>query len=139
MVSETIEVSLFFANYGFHPRAGVEPPTPCPPNLSEAQKKEFFKASELASRFRTILDQVIALSKQSQDRYELNANKKRTDAPKYKPGDRVMLNMGHMVTGRPSEKLAPKWEGPFTILKASSHAVTLRLPVNMKVFNTFHV
>jgi hypothetical protein len=37
------------------------------------------------------------------------------------------------------EKLTPRWEGPFKVLKASSHAVTLDLPSNMRVFNTFHV
>ncbi|KAK4235287.1 hypothetical protein C8A03DRAFT_17962, partial [Achaetomium macrosporum] len=42
-------------------------------------------------------------------------------------------------TGRPSQKSEPRWEGPFEVIKASSHAVTLKLPANMKVFNTFHV
>ena len=139
MVSETTGVSPFFANYGFHPRVGVEPTTPCPPNLSKTQKQEFFKATELANRFRAILDTVTALSRQAQDRYEGNANSKRTDAVKYQPGDKVMLNMTNMATGRPSAKLTPRWEGPFLVQKSSSHAVTLKLPANMKVFNTFHV
>ena len=29
-VSETIGVSPFFANYGFHPKLGVKPSQPCP-------------------------------------------------------------------------------------------------------------
>lgn len=36
--SETTGVSPFFVNYGFHPRLGVEPTKPCPPNLSNARK-----------------------------------------------------------------------------------------------------
>jgi hypothetical protein len=36
-------------------------------------------------------------------------------------------------------KLEPRWEGPFQVLKASSYAVMLRLLVNMKIFNTFHM
>ena len=50
-----------------------------------------------------------------------------------------MLNMKNYKTGRPTHKLEPWWEGPFEVLKASSHTVTLRLPVNMNIFNTFYV
>jgi len=138
-VSETTGVSPFFANYGFHPRMGVEPAKPCPPHLTEAQRREFFRASEIANRFQTVLDQVIALSKQAQDRYEANANRRRSDAPVYCVGDQVMLSMRNYKTGRPSAKLEPRWEGPFPVTKASSHAVTLKLPANMRIFNTFHV
>src|SRR3982074_548013 len=50
-----------------------------------------------------------------------------------------MLHTGNLKRGRPTQKLTPWWEGPFKVLKASSHAVTLALPQNMKVNNTFHV
>jgi hypothetical protein len=50
-----------------------------------------------------------------------------------------MLNTQNYKTGRPTKKLEPRWEGPFEVMKTSSHAVTLRLPANMKIFNTFHV
>jgi transposase InsO family protein len=137
--SETTGVSPFYANYGFHPRMGVEPAKPCPPNLTEAQRREFFRASEIANRFKAVWDYVTALSKQAQDRYEEAANRNRNDAPVYQVGDYVMLNMRNYKTGRPSKKLEPRWEGPFEVIKASSHAVTLKLPANMKIFNTFHV
>jgi len=137
--SETTGVSPFFANYGFHPRMGVEPAQPCPPEITEAQRREFFRASEIANRFKAILDTATALSKQAQDRYEEGANRRRRDAPVYRVGDWVMLNMKHYKTGRPVQKLEPRWEGPFRVTKVSSHAVTLQLPANMKIFNTFHV
>lgn len=139
MVSETTGVSPFYANYGFHPRIGIEPATPPPPNLTTAQMKEFFKASEVADRFKRILDQVTALARQAQDYYEKTANARRRDAPLYRVGDRVMLDTRNLKTGRPTRKLDVRWEGPFEVTKASSHAVTLRLPVNMKIFPTFHV
>src|SRR5436190_4920989 len=50
-----------------------------------------------------------------------------------------MLDTRNISTGRPSEKLAPRWEGPFKVLRASSHTVQLELPLNMKINNTFHV
>lgn len=139
MVSETTGVSPFFANYGLHPRVGVEPMRPCPPNVSEQQKREFFRASELADRFKAILEGATALARQAQDRHEEIANRKREDAPRYHVGDTVMLDMQNYKTGRPTAKLAPRWEGPFRVEKASSHAVTLKLPANMAIFPTFHV
>jgi hypothetical protein len=45
VVSETTNVSPFFANYGFHPRLGVEPSSPYSPNLSAAQKALFYRAN----------------------------------------------------------------------------------------------
>jgi transposase InsO family protein len=137
--SETTGMSPFFANYGFNPRMGVEPASPCSPELTAAQRAEFFKGVEIANRFKAILDKLTAFSRQSQDRYEENANRRRTDAPQYHTNDLVMLHTGNLKTGRPTEKLAPRWEGPFRVLKASSHAVTLALPQNMKIKNTFHV
>lgn len=138
-VSETTGASPFFANYGFHPRMGVEPTAPCPPNLTEPQRREFFRATEIANRFKAVLEMVTAMTKQAQDRYEANANRRRTDAPLYKVKDKVMLDMRNYKTGRPAAKLDIRWEGPFEVTKASSHAVTLKLPANMKIFNTFHV
>jgi hypothetical protein len=82
---------------------------------------------------------VIALSKQAQDRYEEQANRNRVDAPIYKPGDWVLLDMTHLKTGRPHEGLAPRYEGPFEVIQASSHDVKLRLPDNIKANNVFHV
>lgn len=138
-VSSTTGVSPFFANYGFHPRMGIEPQTPPGPKLSDAQRKEFFKANEIANRFKAILDQVTALSKNAQDRYERNANVHRSDAPKYHVGDEVMISTENWKTGRPVRKLAPRFEGPFPVTKTSPYAVEVKLPTNIKIFNTFHV
>jgi hypothetical protein len=139
MTSETTGISPFYANYGFHPKMGVEPARPAPPDLSDHQRNEFFNAQEFANRFSAVLDQLKALSRQAQDRYEANANKSREDTPAYQVGEWVLLDTANIETGRPMAKLAPRWEGPFRVTKANSHAVTLELPSNMKVFPTFHV
>lgn len=139
-VSETTGVSPFYANYGFNPRMGIETGiSACPPDYSNEQKREFFKAQELATRFKAVWDQVISLSKQAQERYEEQANRNRVDAPIFKPGDLVLLDMSNLKTGRPHEGLAPKYEGPFEVIQSASHNVKLRLPDNIKVNNVFHV
>ncbi len=136
---ETTSVSLFFANYGFHLCIGVEPAHPCLPNVTEAQRHKFFHALEIAAQFKAILDKATALARQAQDRYKEGANRRQDNAPAYRVGDKVMLNIRNCKTGQPVQKLEPRWEGPFEVTKASLYAVTLRLPANMKIFNTFHV
>ena len=136
---ETTGVSPFFVNYSFYPRIGVEPAKLCLLNLSEAQKREFFQASEIAARFEAILGLVTALARQAQDCYEGNANCWQQDALVYWVGDKVMLSIENYKTGCLVQKLDPRWEGLFEVTKASSYAVTLQLLANIKIFNTFYV
>ncbi len=116
VTSETTGVSPFFANYGFHPRLGTEPSDPCPPNLSYAQKRQFYKANEVADRFGRILAQLKALAQQSAQRYEDNANTSRTASPRYVVGQKVWLDTRNLKTNRPMKKGDDKWAGPYEIL-----------------------
>jgi hypothetical protein len=137
--SETTGVSPFFANYSFHPRMGIEPAQLLLPQISEVQKREYFRVSVIATRFKAVINTAVALARQAQDRYDENANRHQMDTIAYHVGDGVMLHMKNYKTGQPTCKLEPRWEGPFEVLKVLSHAVTLWLPVNMKIFNTFHM
>ncbi len=65
MTLETTGVSLFFANYSFHLRIGVELAHPCLPDVIEAQRHEFFCALEIATQFKAILDKATALARQA--------------------------------------------------------------------------
>ncbi|RAL62902.1 hypothetical protein DID88_004743 [Monilinia fructigena] len=81
MTSETTGCSPFFANYGFNPHIGVEPSKPCPPDMTIAQKREFFKGNKTADRMERILSQLQALARQAVTIYEENANQHRIDSP----------------------------------------------------------
>jgi hypothetical protein len=135
-VHETTKVSPFFANYGFNPRLGVEPPHPHPPNLSRAQKEEFFNANSLADRFAKIQEFLRQQIANAQDRQELQANKSRAPAPRYKEGDEVWLDTKNLKTDRPSRKLDDKYKGPFKVIRAGTHTVTLDIPREWKIDNT---
>jgi hypothetical protein len=76
VTSETTDVSPFFANYRFNPWLGVEPSEPYPPNLTPTQKTQFYKANAIADWFDWIITQLKALARQSQQRYEENANER---------------------------------------------------------------
>lgn len=136
--SETTGVSPFFANYGFNPRLGFEPRSPCSPDKTPQQKKEFLKASSIADRFDRILTQLKALAADAARRYEENANTRRSDAPVYEVGQRVWLNTRHMRTNRPMKKGDDKWSGPFKVTAVYPRACALALTEDMKVFPVFH-
>ncbi|KAJ6437919.1 reverse transcriptase [Purpureocillium lavendulum] len=136
--SDTTSVSPFFANYGFHPRLGIEPADPCPPNLSMAQRRGFYKANIVAERFERILDQLRALAHQSINRYERNANESRTESPIYHVGQEVWLSTKYLKTNRPMKKGDDKWTGPYKILSVYPRACRLELPDRIRIFPVFH-
>lgn len=137
-VSETISVSPFFANYGFHPRLGVEPRQPCPPGMPMQQKQESFRADAVAERFDRILTQLNALATQAIARYEKNGNAIRTDSPGYRVGQRVYVNVKNMKTNRPLKKLDDKWVGPYKVTEVYRRSCLLQLPGTLRVFPVFH-
>jgi hypothetical protein len=138
VVSETTGTSPFFANYGFHPKLGIEPSQPAPPNLSVTQKREFFRANNIADRFNRIITQLKAAAKQSIERYEHYANENREDAPRFTVGDLVFVDTRNMKTNRPIKKCDDKMAGPYKVLKVYDRACALELPPSMKIFPVFH-
>jgi hypothetical protein len=137
-VSETTGTTPFFANYGFHPRMGTEPSDPCPPDLSATQKRQFYKANTVADRFERILSQLKALTQQSIERYEQNANEHREEAPRYQKGQLVYVNTRNMKTNRPMKKGDDKWAGPWPVEKVYRRACLVTVPEGMRIFPVFH-
>lgn len=138
LVSETTGCSPFFANYGFNPHLGTEPSKPCPPDMTLAQKREFFKGNKTADRMERILEQLQALAKQAVATYEENANRHRSDSPRYIAGQQVYVNTKNMKTSRKAKKLDDKWVGPFVIEKAYPRSCLVKLPENVRIFPVFH-
>ena len=72
----------------------------------------------------------------------LKHNKKKHGKRIFKPytlGEKVWLEGTNLKLSHPSAKLAPWQYGPFTIIKVSLPMVyCLDLPLNWKIFGTFH-
>uniref|UniRef100_A0AAQ4R240 Chromo domain-containing protein n=1 Tax=Gasterosteus aculeatus aculeatus TaxID=481459 RepID=A0AAQ4R240_GASAC len=73
-------------------------------------------------------------------RYSASANGRRSTAPTYRVGQKVLLSTQYLPLRDDSKKLAQKFTGPFEILKiVNPAAVRLKLPRTMRVHPTFHV
>ncbi|KIL58196.1 hypothetical protein M378DRAFT_15702 [Amanita muscaria Koide BX008] len=69
-----------------------------------------------------------------------NADRKRSDVPEYKIGDKVWLSTTNLNIKRPTKKLAEKQVGPYEILEIiSSNAVWLKLPKSLTIHPVVNV
>ena len=77
---------------------------------------------------------------QSRDCVQRVANRRRVPAPAYRPGQRLWLLAKDRPLPAVSHKLAPRYMGPYTILKViNPSALCLQLPSSLKVHPVFHV
>lgn len=74
------------------------------------------------------------------DRQRDNADRHRSVAPAYQPGQRVWLCAKDIPLRSLSRKLAPRYIGPYEIAAViSPSAVRLRLPASWRIHPMFHV
>ena len=79
----------------------------------------------------------------AQDRMKCFADKHRSPTPEFSPGDLVLLNVKNFrLQSGLCRKLAPRFAGPFKVLKAvgkAKLAYRLELPSNLRIHPVFHV
>lgn len=131
--SATINVSPFFANYGFNPRYDcVRPPTQPTPTTDVLKN--------FTDRMINLNNYLQSEIKYAQASYAEFADRHRLPPPIYKEGDYVWLLRKNIHTTRPSNKLDFKRLGKFRISqKISTHAYRLDLPSTMRIHPVFHV
>jgi Chromo (CHRromatin Organisation MOdifier) domain/Integrase core domain len=125
----SIGMTPFYANYGYHPRLELTLHESAVPQANDWSRK--VRESHLLAA------ENIKKALATHAKY---ANRLRTEAPPFRPGDKVWLLRRNISTERPSIKLDAKRLGPFTIHKEISRsAFRLDLPPSMKIHPTFHV
>jgi hypothetical protein len=126
-------LSPFFFMHGYHnePIQLVEDRRAENPKEGEAMAEEFIQRLQDANEFAQ------AAMAMAQEMQQAQANKHRTAAPRYKPGDWVYLNLKNVKTSRPCKKL--DWlHAKYQVLEeVNTHAYKLDVPG--RIHPVFHV
>jgi hypothetical protein len=127
-------MSPFFANYGYQPETQWIRPAASEANFTNP-------ASEmLLARWRGIWEVLQENIHEAQQRMAKWYHAKAPDQPKFRVGDKVMIDARNFKTKRPSKKLDHKKIGPVRIVKLiGKRAVRVELPTSMKQHNVFNV
>jgi hypothetical protein len=132
-VHSVIQVSSFYASYGYNPRMGVEP--------RRQSKNE--AVDNFASRMKSVHEEAQAALTKARDEMKRYTDQTRGEAPEYQVGQKVWLEMTDLNLKHPSKKLAEKRIGPYLITEIISlNAVKLKLPWSIKirpVVNVSHI
>ena len=80
---------------------------------------------------------------QAREKQSTHYNKRRRKAPKFQPGDKVLLNGKNISIKQATvkSKLSPLFYGPFTIIEAfhDTDNYTLELPHDWEIHPTYHI
>ena len=124
-------MSLFYANYKFHPKMSMLPPSL--DSTTPAADSYVLRLREA----QTILQRELLKARKAM---EHSANRRRRPAPDLLPGQKVWLLRRHVSTTRPSSKLDLRRLGPFPIIEQiGSFAFRLEVPPSMQIHPVFHV
>ena len=128
-----MQVSPFFANYGYHPRTGTE----------SHWHTKMEAADDFATQMKHIHKEVQSALVKAKEEMKHYADYHRGEPLKYQVGNKVWLETKHLKLTQPSKKLSEKQIGPYPIVEMkSSNAVQLKLPRTIKihpVINVSHV
>ena len=130
MVSAATGLSPFQVSLGYQP--------PLFPNQEEEIAVPTVRAH--IRRCRRIWRSARAALKKATERSERSANRRRTPAPSYRPGQMVYLLSRGLPLPHTSRKLAPRYVGPYRVESVVNPvAVRLALPSSLRVHPVFHV
>ena len=124
-----IGMSPFFANHGYHPRTGFEPPG----TYEGRGKAEVEYADKIVARTEAIQEHLREHIVWAQSEYQEQADKNRQP---HKVGDLVYVDARHFAGERPSKSLGSKNMGPWKITRViHDKTYEVELPEDLKRAN----
>ena len=123
-------ISPFYANYGKHPNIERDPR-----ELRPLAQQAKISVEKLQSLHKMMSNELQKITKKT----TISANKKRSEGPDFKEGEKVYLLRKNIKTKRQTNKLDHTKIGPFTILERKGPVTfKLELPPHMKIHPVFH-
>jgi hypothetical protein len=131
--STSTGVSPFFLDHGYNVEPlQLEGEVRDLPNARTMRQK----GENIIAKLKGALEVAQATMAIAQQRQEEVANRRRSEAPAYRPGDKVWLDLRNIRTDRPNKKLDAR-HAKYTVLeKIGSHAYRLDTPAG--IHNVFH-
>jgi len=110
----------------------------------EGRKKgKYAGAEKFVEKMKEIQEEAKTALGKAQEDMKKYADKKRSDAEKYKVGDLVMLStkdLKYQMVGRRTEKLTERFVGPYKVKEIiSSNTVRLELPSTVRIHSVVNV
>ena len=123
-------ISPFYANYGRHPEFDKDPRGKRP--VAERAQVSIDKIQQLQKMLQSELQKITTKN-------TTNANKKRSEGPDFKKGEKVYILRKNIKTLRPSNKLDQTKIGPYEIKeKLGPVTFELILPEGINIHPVFH-
>lgn len=131
--SASTGISPFFLDHGYHVEPlQLEEEVQDIPNARTMRQK----GENIVAKLKGALEIAQAVMATAQQRQEEAANRHRSQAPAYQPGDKVWLDLRNIRTDRPNKKLDAR-HAKYTVLeRVGSHAYRLDTPAG--IHNVFH-
>lgn len=130
-INTSTGMTPFFADHGYHPRSGIEPPHSY--DDSGTRRAELRRADAIIERQEAINKYLRERLITAQDDQQKHANVNRQPHPDYNVGDMVYVDAKDFVSGRQSKSLSSKNVGPWKIIhNINGKAYELDIPANLK-------
>ena len=128
-VNASTGMTPFFADHGYEPRSGSEPPN----TYEGTGRAEVLHADELVRKHEEIREYLKEQLTWAQDDQAKYANRERQPHPEYKIGDKVYVNAKDFKLRRASKSLSSKNVGPWKIIRIiDNKAYELDIPDHLK-------